>query len=40
MNEEYNWDHNVGDAVEGPVNCVSRNEVVQALKEMKAGKAP
>ena len=27
MNEENDWDHNVeGDAVEGPVVCVSREE--------------
>ena len=29
-----------GDAVEGPVVCVSREEVLQALNEMKTGKAP
>ena len=29
-----------GYAVEGPVVCVSRKEVLQALNEMKAGKAP
>ena len=29
-----------GDAVEGPVVCVSREEVLQALGEMKTGKAP
>ena len=41
MNEENDWDHNVeGDAVEGPVVCVSREEVLQALKGMKTGKAP
>ena len=41
MNEENDWDHNVeGDAVEGPVVCVSRKEVLQALNEMKTGKAP
>ena len=34
MNEENDWDHNVeGDAVEGPVVCVSRDEVLQALNE-------
>ena len=33
-NEENDWDHNVeGDAVEGPVVCVSREEVLQALNE-------
>ena len=28
-----------GDAVEGPVVCVSREEVLQASNEMKTGKA-
>ena len=41
VNEENDWDHNVlGDAVEGPVVCVSRVEVLQALNEMKTRKAP
>ena len=42
MNEENDWDHDVeGDAVEGPVVCVSREEkVLQALMEIKTGKAP
>ena len=32
INEENDWDHNVeGDAVECPVVCVCREEVVQAL---------
>ena len=36
MNEENVCDHNVeGDAVEGPVLCVSRKEVLLALNEMK-----
>ena len=36
MNEENDWDHNVeGDAVEGPVVCISREEVLQVLSEMK-----
>ena len=40
MNEENDLDHNVeGDAVEGPVVCVSREEVLQELNEMKIGKA-
>ena len=40
MNEENDWHHNVeGDAVEGPVVSVSRVEVLQALNEMKTGKA-
>ena len=34
MNEENYWDRNVeGDAVEGPVVCVSGEEVLQALYE-------
>ena len=34
MNEENDWERNVeGDAVEGPVVCVSREEVLQALNE-------
>ena len=38
MDEANGWDHNVeGDAVEGPVVCVSREEVLQALNEMKTG---
>ena len=41
MNKENDWDHSVeGDAVEGPVVCVSREEVLQALNEMKTGKSP
>ena len=33
MNEENDRDHNVEeDAVEGPVDCVSIEEVMQALK--------
>ena len=41
MNEENDLDHNMeGHAVEGPVVCVSREEVLQALNKMKAGKAP
>ena len=40
MDEENDWDHNVeGDAVKGPVVCVGREEVLQALNEMKSGKA-
>ena len=36
MNGENNWNHDVeGDAVEGPVFCVRREEVLQALSEMK-----
>ena len=41
MNGENDWDYNVeGDAVEGPVVCVSREEMVQVLSEGKTGKAP
>ena len=29
MNEENDWDHNMDGDVEGPVVCVSREEVVQ-----------
>ena len=40
MNEENDWDHNVeGDEVDGQIVCVSRGEVLQALNEMKTGKA-
>ena len=36
MNKENDWDHNVeGDAVEGQVGCLSREEVLQASDEMK-----
>ena len=39
MNEENDWDRNVeDDAVEGPVVCVGREEVLQALNEVKADK--
>ena len=41
MNEENDLDHDVeGDAVESPVVCVGREEVLQALNEMKTGKSP
>ena len=41
MSDENDWDHNVErDAVEGPVVCVSREEVLQALNALKTGKAP
>ena len=34
VNEENDWDRNMeGDAVEGPADCVSREEVLQALDE-------
>ena len=36
MNEEIDWDRNVeGDAVESPVDCVSRDELVQAVNDSK-----
>ena len=42
MIEEDYWDHNVeGDLIEGPLDCVCSDVVVNALNEMKApGKAP
>ena len=41
MNKENDWDRSVeGDAVEGPVVCVSMEEVFQAINEMKTRKAP
>ena len=40
MNEKNDWDNNVErDAVEGPVVSVSREKLLQALNEMKTGKA-
>ena len=40
-NEENDWDHNMeGDAAKGSVVCASRDDVLQALNEMKTGKAP
>ena len=40
MNEENDRDQNVeGEAVEGPVVCVNREEMLQALNEIKTGKA-
>ena len=40
MNEENEWDQNVkAELVEGQVKRVSREEVVKAIREMKAGKA-
>ena len=35
MNEESDWDHVEGDAVEGPMVCVCREEMLQALNEIK-----
>ena len=41
MNEEIGWDLNMeGDAIEGAVVCVSIEELLQAINEMKTGKAP
>ena len=41
MNEENDWSRNVeGDAVEGTVVCVSREEVLWVLNEMKTAIAP
>ena len=39
INKENDWDHSVeGEAVEGTVVCVGREEVLQALSEVKTGK--
>ena len=35
MNEENDWNHNVEDVVEDTRVCVSREEMLQALNEMK-----
>ena len=41
MNEENDWDHNVkGDTVESPVVCIGREDVLQALNEMKTRRSP
>ena len=41
MNGENDWDHNVDDdAVESPVVCVSREEVLQALNRHENRKSP
>ena len=40
MNEENDWDHNVeGDAVDVTLVCIGREEVLQALNEIKTGKS-
>ena len=40
MNEKNEWDHMVEtDKVEGPVEKVARNEIVEAMQKMKSGKA-
>ena len=35
IKEENDWDHHVGDAVEGSVDIVGRKEVVRVLLEIK-----
>ena len=41
MNTKNNLDHNgEGDAVEGPVDCICRVEVIQVFSEMKIGRTP
>ena len=36
VNGEDEWDHNAeGDAVEGPLNCASKDKEVQALNNIK-----
>ena len=41
INEKNDWGHNMErDAVEGSVVCVDIKEMLQALNEMKTGKAP
>ena len=38
MNEKNEWDHMVEtDVVEGPVEKVARNEIVEAMQKMKLG---
>ena len=40
INEEDKWDHKVEtDLVEGPVEKVDRNEIMEAMQSMKLGKA-
>ena len=40
MNEENEWNHMVEtDLVEGPVEKVAHNEIVEAIQSMKSGKA-
>ena len=38
MNEENKWDHMVETDVEGPVEKVTCNEIVEAMQRMKSGK--
>ena len=41
VNDENDWDNNVeGDAFKDPVISVNREEMLQALNEMKTGKDP
>ena len=39
MNEENEWDQ-IADTVEGPIERVMRDEVMEAFKHLKIGKAP
>ena len=40
MNEENKWDHMVEtNVIEGPIEKVARNEIVEAMQKMKSGKA-
>ena len=40
VNQENEWDHMVEiDVVEGPVEKVACNEIVEAMQRMKSGKA-
>ena len=40
MNEENNWDQMVEtDVIEGPVERVTRKEIIEAMQKMKSGKA-
>ena len=39
LNEDNDWDHNVEGGTIEPVDCVSREEIVPAINEMKTGKA-
>ena len=39
MNEENDWDHNVEGHAAGLLVCVSKEKIVQAINEMKTGKA-
>ena len=39
MNAENDWDHNVDeDAVKGPIDCISRDEMVKASNDKKTEK--